>query len=59
MYPFTRQLIKYKYNDKNLKLGMLVLDVKGNYYSQVMKYANFYKREDDLVIIELRRKYKI
>lgn len=54
MYPFTRQLIKYKYDDEAQKLGMLILDVKGNYYSQVKKYASYYRREDDLVIIELR-----
>lgn len=54
MYPFTRQLIKYKYDDENLKLGMLILDVKGNYYSQVKKYVSHYRRQDDLVIIELR-----
>lgn len=59
MYPFTRQLIKYKYFDDSLKLGMLVLDVKGNYYSQVQKYADYYRRQKDLIIIELRRKYKI
>ena len=57
MYPFTKQLIKYKYNDERKKLGMLILDVKGNYYSQVKKYAEHYKRKDDLIVIELRRKY--
>ena len=30
MYPFTRELIKYKCNDPSKKLGMLILDVKGN-----------------------------
>lgn len=59
MYPFTRELIKYKYSDPDKKLGMLILDVKGNYYSQVQKYASYYRREDDLVVIELRRRYKI
>lgn len=53
MYPFSRQLIKYKYDDDNKKLGMLILDVKGNYYSQIKKYASYYRREKDLVIIEL------
>lgn len=57
LYPFTRQLIRYKYDDKNLKLGMLILDVKGNYYSQVKKYASYYRRSSDLVVIELGRKY--
>ena len=54
MYPFTRQLIKYKYNVPSLKLGMLILDVKGNYYSQVQKYAEYYRRKDDLIVISLR-----
>lgn len=57
MYPFTRELIKYKYSDVDKKLGMLILDVKGNYYSQVKKYVSHYRREDDLVIIKLRWKY--
>ncbi len=57
MYPFTKQLIKYKHLDKSSKLGMLILDVKGNYYSQVQKYASLFQREDDLVVIELRWKY--
>ena len=57
MYPFTRQLIKYKYDDENQKLGMLILDVKGNYYSQVQKYVNHYRRQDDLIIISLNRWY--
>lgn len=54
MYPFTRQLIKYKFDDNKKKLGMLILDVKGNYYSQVTKYANYYNRTKDLIIIEIR-----
>lgn len=57
MYPFTRQFIRYHYDNASSKLGMLILDVKGNYYKQVQKYASFYRREDDLIVIELRRKY--
>ena len=53
MYPITQQLLEY--NSKNLedKIGMLILDVKGNYYSQVKKYAEKYNLENDLTIIEL------
>jgi len=54
MYPFTRQLIKYKFNDEKNKLGLLILDVKGNYYSMVKKYASYYGREKDLIVIEIR-----
>ena len=52
MYPFTRQLIEYC-NSNNNKLGMLILDVKGNFYKQAKLYAKQYNRLDDLIIIEL------
>ena len=53
MYPFTEQLIKYKSNNSEEKLGMLILDVKGNYYSKVKELCLKYQREDDLIIIDL------
>jgi hypothetical protein len=53
MYPFTEQLIKYNKNNQNDKIGMLILDVKGNYYEQVKKYVKNNNLEDDLIIIEL------
>ena len=57
MYPFTRQLIEY--NSKNLdkKIGMLILDVKGNYYKQVKEYAKKYNLLNDLIVIELNGRY--
>lgn len=58
MYPFTKQLIKYCANISNKKLGMLILDVKGNYYSQVLKYAKEFNRLDDVIVIELNGKFK-
>ena len=58
MYPFTKQLIEYKSNDTNEKLGMLILDVKGNYYLQVKKYARLYHREDDLIVLDLTSNIK-
>ena len=56
MYPFTKQLIKYNYLNQNSKIGMLILDVKGNYYNQVKKYVKKYNLEDDLIVIELKSK---
>jgi len=53
MYPFTKQLIEYKSNITEEKLGMLILDVKGNYFSKVSEFASNYKREEDLIIIDL------
>ena len=41
MYPFTKQLIKYKNCNKEKKLGMLILDVKGNYYKKVLKICKY------------------
>lgn len=53
MYPFTRQLIKYNSIHGNEKIGMLILDVKGNYYNQVKKYTELYNLTNDLIVIEL------
>lgn len=58
MYPFTKQLIAYKNNDLSSKIGMLILDVKGNFYKEIVKFASFYNRLDDLYIIELGKDIK-
>ena len=50
MYPFTKQLMEYKSNVAKEKLGMLILDVKGNYFLQVKKYAKEFQRENDLLV---------
>ena len=55
MYPLTKQLIEFKSNNTKEKLGMLILDVKGNYYSKVLEYSKMYKREKDLIVIDLSR----
>ena len=53
MYPFTEQLLKYNSEHKCDKIGMLILDVKGNYYKQILEYAKLYNLEDDLIVIGL------
>ena len=58
MYPFTKQALFYKPYDDDSKPGMLVLDVKGNYYEQVVKFAEEAGRLDDVIIIELGGRYK-
>ena len=35
------------------KLGLLILDVKGNFYKQVLEYAKLYNRLSDIIVIEL------
>lgn len=54
MEPFLKQFIK----QETPKLGMLILDVKGNFHEMVKKYAQMYGRDDSLVIIELGSKIK-
>ena len=58
MYPFSKQLIQYKCNDHNEKLGMLILDVKGNFYSKILEYARNYNRTEDVCVISLDRNIK-
>ena len=58
MYPFAKQVLFYKSYDENLKPGMLILDVKGNFYEQVFKFAEESGRLDDIIVIELNGKYK-
>lgn len=57
MYPITKQLIAYKADNPDKKLGMLILDVKGNYIYQVLEYAKLYHREADIIPIQISGKY--
>ncbi len=58
MYPFTEQLISYKANNSTKKIGMLILDVKGNYCHKVKQLCQKHGREDDLITIELNGLFK-
>lgn len=58
MYPFTEQLIKYNSLHPNNKLGILILDVKGNYFKQVKDFATKYNLENDILEISLNSKIR-
>ena len=58
MYPFTKQLVAYNSTNSEKKLGILILDVKGNYIKEVQKYANLYNRSNDVITINLSGKIK-
>lgn len=58
MYPFTEQLIKYNSLHPNNKLGILILDVKGNYFKQVKQFASKYNLEKDVLEISLNSKVR-
>ena len=53
MYPFTEQLIKYNSLNPYNKFGILILDVKGNYFKQVKQFASKYNIEKDIIEISL------
>lgn len=53
MYPFTKQFFQYNFNHPNKKLGMLILDVKGNFHKQVLNYAKQFHLQQDLIILSL------
>lgn len=58
MYPFTKQLMEYNSKNKQDKIGMLILDVKGNFYKQVKEYAYKFGLQDDLIVLGLKSNIK-
>ena len=58
MYPFTKQFLKYNFLNPNNKLGILILDVKGNYFKQVKQFAKKYNLEKDIIEIGLNSKIR-
>ncbi len=58
MYPFTEQLMKYNSLHINNKLGILILDVKGNYFKQIKQFASKYHLEKDIIEIGLNSKIR-
>lgn len=53
IYPFTEQLVKYKSDILKEKIGILCLDVKGNFVNQIKYYAKKYNRQKDVIVIGL------
>ena len=52
IYPFVNQFLKY--NSLNKKIGMLILDVKGNFYKYVCDCSKKYNLQDDIIVISLK-----
>lgn len=53
MYPFTKQALFYEADNDEKKAGFLILDVKGNFYQEVLKFAKKAGRKDDIIIVSL------
>lgn len=56
MYPFTRQLLQFNSKNPKKKIGMLILDVKGNYFRQVKRYAKNFNLLNNLIVLSLNSK---
>lgn len=53
IYPFVEQFIKYNSENLTDKFGMLILDVKGNFYNYVSNIVCKYDLQNDLFVISL------
>lgn len=58
MYPFLKQAIFYQADVREEKAGMLILDVKGNFFKQVLSYAEECGRQGDIILIQLGNEIK-
>lgn len=58
IYPLTKQLIFYQNQNKERKIGLLILDVKGNLKNKINEYTKEVDRQEDLIIIKINGKYK-
>lgn len=56
--PIADQLIGYNKENQEKKVCGLILDVKGNFCNSIEKLAKKHGREDDIIKIQLKGKYK-
>lgn len=57
IYPIAKQLINYENNNLNKKIGMLILDVKGNFHNKILDFAQDSERLNDIIILEIGGHY--
>ena len=58
IYPITEQIINYENGDLNKKVGMLILDVKGNFHTQILNFAQDSNRLEDVIILEIGGEFR-
>src|SRR5438874_2380167 len=58
MRPFAEQLIAYRAVQPAMRIGGLVLEVKGDFCHQIREIARQYGREDDYVEVALDSEYR-
>ena len=58
MYPYAEQLIAYRADDPDKRIGGLVLEVKGDFCHKVKDILKRHGREDDYVEVNLNADYR-
>ena len=58
MYPYAEQLIGYKAQDPNKRIGGLVLEVKGDFCHKVREILAQHGRAEDYVEVNLQAEYR-
>ncbi len=58
MRPFAEQLIAYKADEPEKRIGGLVLEVKGDFCHQIREIARQHGREDDYIEVALDSEYR-
>lgn len=54
IYPFVNQFFEFNAKNPSNKMGMLILDVKGNFHKYIVDTAKKYYLEDDVIVISLK-----
>jgi hypothetical protein len=57
MLPFAEQILAYKADDKDKRIGGLILEVKGDFCRKVKAILDRYKRAEDYIEISLDSEY--
>jgi hypothetical protein len=58
MYPFAKQILAYKAANKDLRIGGLVLEVKGDFCRKVQQILDQHDRGEDYIEISLDSQYR-
>jgi len=58
MYPFAEQILAYKADDKEKRIGGLVLEVKGDFCKKVQGILTMHGRGEDYIEIGLDSEYR-
>src|SRR5216684_1893100 len=58
MYPFTEQILAFKADDKDRRIGALVLEVKGDFCRKVKEILDRHNRGEDFIEISLDSEYR-